>query len=53
MNDELKNNASLAAGVPESQNIEFKRSWHDDYLKWVGGFANAIGGMIYIGKEAL
>ncbi len=29
---------------PESQNIEFKRSWHDDYLKWVCGFANAQGG---------
>lgn len=35
----------------ESQNTEFKSSWHDDYLKWIGGFANAIGGMIYIGKD--
>jgi ATP-dependent DNA helicase RecG len=26
---------------PEHQNIEFKSSWHDDYLKWVCGFANA------------
>lgn len=25
----------------ESQNIEFKESWRDDYLKWVCGFANA------------
>lgn len=36
---------------PESKNIEFKKSWHDDYLKWICGFANAIGGIIYIGKD--
>ncbi len=35
----------------ESQNIERKRSWHDDYLKWVCGFANAVGGTIFIGKD--
>lgn len=35
----------------ESQNTEFKSSWHDDYLKWICGFANAIGGMIYIGRD--
>ena len=27
--------------MPEQQNIEYKQSWHDDYLKWVCGFANA------------
>jgi len=37
--------------MPESQNIEYKQSWHDDYLKWVCGFANAIGGIIYIGID--
>lgn len=37
--------------MPEQQNIEYKQSWHDDYLKWVCGFANAIGGIIYIGKN--
>jgi ATP-dependent DNA helicase RecG len=37
--------------MPEQQNIEYKQSWHDDYLKWVCGFANAIGGVIYIGKD--
>ncbi len=36
--------------MPEQQNIEYKRSWHDDYLKWICGFANAHGGTIYIGK---
>jgi ATP-dependent DNA helicase RecG len=35
----------------EQQNIEFKQSWHDDYLKWVCGFANAHGGIIFIGKD--
>lgn len=34
---------------PESQNVEFKESWRDEYLKWVCGFANASGGYIYIG----
>ncbi len=37
--------------MPEQQNIEYKQSWHDDYLKWVCGFANAIGGVIYIGLD--
>ncbi len=37
--------------MSENQNIEYKQSWHDDYLKWVCGFANAIGGVIYIGKD--
>ena len=37
--------------MPEQQNIEYKQSWHDDYLKWICGFANAIGGVIYIGKD--
>jgi ATP-dependent DNA helicase RecG len=37
--------------MPESQNIEYKSSWHDDYLKWVCGFANAQGGKIYIGMN--
>lgn len=35
----------------ESQNIEWKQSWHDDYLKWICGFANAQGGRIFIGKD--
>lgn len=37
--------------MQEQQNIEFKQSWHDDYLKWVCGFANAQGGVIFIGKD--
>jgi len=37
--------------MSEQQNIEWKQSWHDDYLKWICGFANAIGGVIYIGRD--
>ena len=37
--------------MDESQNIEYKSSWRDEYLKWVCGFANANGGKIYIGVE--
>lgn len=33
----------------ETQNIEYKESWRDEYLKWVCGFANAQGGKIFIG----
>ena len=35
--------------MAENQNIEYKESWHDEYLKWICGFANAQGGKIYIG----
>ena len=35
--------------MSESQNVEYKESWRDEYLKWVCGFANAQGGRIYIG----
>lgn len=28
----------------ESQNIELKQFWHDDYLKWIFGFANVQRG---------
>ena len=35
--------------MAESQNVEYKESWRDEYLKWVCGFANAQGGCIYIG----
>ncbi len=35
--------------MEESHTIEFKQSWHDDYLKWICGFANASGGKLLIG----
>jgi ATP-dependent DNA helicase RecG len=37
--------------MPEQQNIEWKKSWRDEYLKWICGFANAKGGTIFIGKD--
>ena len=37
--------------MSEDQNIEFKESWRDEYLKWICGFANAQGGKIFIGKD--
>lgn len=37
--------------MSENQNIEYKESWRDEYLKWICGFANAQGGKIFIGKN--
>ena len=37
--------------MKESQNIEWKKSWRDEYIKWICGFANANGGTLYIGKD--
>lgn len=37
--------------MPESQNIEYKANWRDEYLKWICGFANASGGKLYIGID--
>ena len=35
----------------EHQSIEWKEVWHDEYLKWICGYANAYGGTIYIGTD--
>ena len=37
--------------MKESQNIEFKQSWRDEYLRYICGFANAQGGTLYIGID--
>jgi ATP-dependent DNA helicase RecG len=37
--------------MPEQQNVEYKQSWRDEYIKWICGFANAQGGKIYIGID--
>lgn len=37
--------------MPEQQNIEWKESWRDEYLRWICGFANAQGGKLYIGCD--
>jgi len=37
--------------MKENQNIEWKASWRDEYIKWICGFANAAGGTLVIGKN--
>ena len=37
--------------MSESQNIEYKSVWRDEFLRWICGFANAQGGTLYIGKD--
>lgn len=37
--------------MPEQHIIEYKTSWHDDYLKTICAFANSQGGKLYIGKD--
>jgi ATP-dependent DNA helicase RecG len=37
--------------MTESQNIEYKSTWRDEYLKWICGFANANGGKLLIGID--
>lgn len=35
----------------ESQNTEWKESWHEKYYNWMCGFANAQGGKLFIGID--
>jgi len=37
--------------MSETQNIEYKSSWRDKFLREICGFANAQGGILYIGKD--
>ena len=37
--------------MSESQHVEWKESWRDDYLKWICGFANAQGGVLEVGRS--
>ena len=39
--------------MSEKQDVEYKSSWRDEYLKWVCGFANAQGGVLEIGRNDL
>ena len=48
---ELKGAVENTIVVKECQNIEYKSNWHDDYLKWICGYANAQGGVIYFGMD--
>ncbi len=35
----------------EHQNVEWKPSWRDEWLKWICAFANAEGGVLVIGRD--
>lgn len=35
----------------EAKLVEWKATWKDDYLGWIAGYANASGGVLFIGKE--
>jgi len=37
--------------MKEHQNVEWKQSWRDEYLRWICGFANADGGVLEIGRN--
>jgi ATP-dependent DNA helicase RecG len=41
----------MSQHTKEHQNIEWKESWHNDYFKWICGFANAQGGNLFIGID--
>jgi ATP-dependent DNA helicase RecG len=41
----------LGGVVMENQNLEWKQSWNDDFLKTLCGFANAGGGVMEIGRQ--
>jgi len=41
----------MALKSVESQNVEFKSNWRDEYLKVICAFANADGGRLIIGVE--
>ena len=30
----------------ENLNVEYEESWHDKYLEWICGYANAKGGIL-------
>ena len=38
--------------MPKHQEIEWKGSWRDEYLKLLCGYANARGGTLFIGKNS-
>jgi len=40
-----------APGMKENQQVEWKSSWRDDFLRWICGFANAEGGKLVIGRD--
>ena len=45
----MNSNNMCQENEQESQQIEWKWSWQDEFLKWLCGYANADGGTLYIG----
>lgn len=37
--------------MKENQNLDFKKIWKDEYLKYVSGFANSEGGVLLVGVD--
>lgn len=37
--------------MKENQQLEWKETWRDEFLRWVCGFANAGGGELHIGRN--
>ena len=35
----------------ETHLVEYKQNWSDELLEWICGYANALGGTLYIGKD--
>jgi ATP-dependent DNA helicase RecG len=35
----------------ETQNVEFKSNWRDEYLKVISAFSNSDGGVLYVGLD--
>jgi ATP-dependent DNA helicase RecG len=35
----------------ETQLVEWKSNWRDEWLQWIAGYANAQGGVLEIGKN--
>ena len=44
-------NTRIRLKHPESENIEYKSNWNDDYLKVISAFANTNGGELIIGVD--
>lgn len=46
---DVMNKTLKSSEKQESQTIEWKWSWQDEYLKWLCGYANTDGGVLNIG----
>ena len=46
-----KEKGNMALKSIESQNVEFKSNWRDEYLKVICAFANADGGKLIVGVD--